>query len=224
MKAAREHPLQAQELEIFINSEYEVLRSVLQAGHHRSLLVVADPPLEEICLPPVQKKQQINQNLPLLIKVNYCTSEWAGDLNFCGFFSTGAGIGKSEGRKTHCKDMNSIHSNGFSTLYFFGQPSENCVDHREQSQNAAVQWESEEGVRKGPGGTILTSRRSATNRTYWFIRAEFMPISAHGRASHTNSISSSTASFTIACTCSQLGRSRSKLVNPDDEIFFCPSN
>uniref|UniRef100_A0A8R7V5S2 Uncharacterized protein n=1 Tax=Triticum urartu TaxID=4572 RepID=A0A8R7V5S2_TRIUA len=44
------------------------------------------------------------------------------------------------------------------------------------------------------------SRRSATNSMYWLMRSPFMPTSAQGSASQTNSLSMSTASDTISKT------------------------
>lgn len=58
---------------------------------------------------------------------------------------------------------------------------------------------------------ICTNRRSATNLMYWLIKLEFMPISAQGRASHTNWVSISTASWTMWWTFCQWSRFRNKL-------------
>jgi len=49
---------------------------------------------------------------------------------------------------------------------------------------------------------VLTNKRSATNSMYWLIKTLFMPTRSQERASHTNSLSISTASHTISCTLS----------------------
>lgn len=38
-------------LEVFVNLEDKVPATILQRGHHRSLLVISDPPLKEIRFP-----------------------------------------------------------------------------------------------------------------------------------------------------------------------------
>lgn len=66
--------------------------------------------------------------------------------------------------------------------------------------------------------------RSATNSMYWLINSPFIPTNAHGRASHTNSLSMSTASLTIPLTRSSLSFDRRREYNKQAKSQWRPSS
>lgn len=106
--------------------------------------------------------------------------------------------------------MNSIQSKGFPTLYFLWHPNATWEAKFRKHINVfsfpSTRSRSAERERERE-----TRSRSATNFIYWLIRVEFMPMSAHGRESQTNSVSISTASCRIRWTLCQWSFFRSKL-------------
>lgn len=100
---------------------------------------------------------------------------------------------------TYCKDINSIQSKGFWTLYFLGHPKATWKTYIDiLSFSTKIFLPISDRKRD-------TSKWSATNLIYWLISSEFIPINAQGRASQTNWVSISTASCTISwtfCQCS----------------------
>lgn len=106
---------------------------------------------------------------------------------------------------------NKLHPiKGIFHIVLFLAPQGNLKEQKEKwlnnlGRNIPLPFPSYEGKLKH------TNSLSATNFMYWLMSVEFMPISAQGRASHTNSISIWTASCTILWTRSESSGLSNKL-------------